>query len=122
MSDEEGNFAFPLSVLENSANLVFDISKICFENKIGEIVVGESRDFAQKENDIMKEIRPFVKNLTQMANLPVHMHPEFLTSVEARQIQGENDMNDASAAALILKSYLDSKAEQNNKKEDNLMK
>jgi hypothetical protein len=33
--------------------------------------------------------------------------PEFMTSVQASRITGENDMLDASAAALILQSYLD---------------
>ena len=58
-------------------------------------------------NEIMKKISPFVKDLEEKLGLPVHMHPEFLTSMEAERLQGKNDMHDASAAALILKSYLD---------------
>ncbi|KKR31518.1 MAG: hypothetical protein UT65_C0024G0005 [Parcubacteria group bacterium GW2011_GWF2_39_8b] len=107
ISDESGNFAFPLKVLENSKDIIDDISSICKENNIGEIVVGESRNFAQQENEIMKKISPFVKDLEEKLGLPVHMHPEFLTSMEAERLQGKNDMHDASAAALILKSYLD---------------
>ena len=57
----------------------------------------------------MKEIIPFVEILKSRLNLPVHMHPEFLTSQEAERLQGKNDMHDASAAAIILKSYLDLK-------------
>ena len=86
-----------------------EIKKICEENNIGEIVVGESRDFSQKENDIMSEIKPFVKSLEENLGLPVHMHPEFMTSQEAERLQGKNLMHDASAAALILKHFLDSK-------------
>ena len=77
------------------------------ENKVGEIIVGESLNFAQKENEIMKEIEPFVKRLENELKLSVHMHPEFMTSAEAEQLQGKNAMHDASAAAIILKSYLD---------------
>lgn len=110
MSDEQGDFAYPLSVLQNSDTLVNEVSKICKDNNIGEVVVGESRNFSQKENDIMKEITPFVKKLEDATLLPVRMHPEFLTSMEAERLQGKNDMHDASAAALILKSYLDTKA------------
>lgn len=109
MSDERGDFAYPLKVLENTANLIYDISYISKENNIGEIVVGESKNFAQAENDIMKEIAPFVKKLEDATGMPVRMHPEFLTSMEAERLQGKNDMHDASAAALILKSYLDTK-------------
>ena len=109
MSDESGDFSYPLSVIDNSESLLDEIVKICKENQIGEVVVGESRDFSQKENAIMQEIKPFVKNLSDKTGLPVHLHPEFMTSLEAERLQGSNSMNDASAAALILKSYLDLK-------------
>ena len=110
VSDETGSFAFPLAVLSNSEDLLDEIALICKENKIGGIVVGESMNFSFMENDIMKEILPFVENLKKTLGLPVNMHPEFLTSREAERLQGKNEMNDASAAAIILKSYLDSKS------------
>lgn len=107
ISDEQLKFAFPLVVLQNSEELVEDIGKICTENNIEAIVVGESKDFSQKDNQIMKEITPFVKALESDLKVTVYMHPEFMTSQEAERIQGKNSMHDASAAALILKSYLD---------------
>ena len=107
VSDESGSFAFPLTVLSNAEDLLDEIALICKENKIEEIVVGESMDFSFKENEIMKEIVPFAESLKKALQLPVRMHPEFLTSQEARRLQGKNEMNDASAAAIILKSYLD---------------
>ena len=99
ISDDSSSFALPLKVLENSKDLIYDISYICKEQNINEIVIGESRDFSQKENEIMREIRPFVKNLEEKTGLPVHMHPEFMTSQEAERLQGKNDMHDASAGA-----------------------
>ncbi len=109
ISDEGLEFAFPLAVLQNSENVISDINELCKKNNIGGIVVGESKNYEQKENDIMKEISPFVKKLEKETGLPVHMHPEFMTSLEAERLQGKNDMHDASAAALILKSYFDTK-------------
>jgi putative Holliday junction resolvase len=109
VSDEKHGFSFPLIVLENSEDLIEKISEICKENNIGEVVVGESKNFNQEQNEIMKEINIFVKKLKEELNLIVHLHPEFLTSMEAERLQGNNDMNDASAASLILKSYLDLK-------------
>lgn len=109
ISDESNSFAFPLKVLENSIDIVEDIAGFCKKNNVGEIVVGESRDFSQKNNKIMEEIVPFVEKLKEKIGLPVQMHPEFLTSQEAERLQGKNDMHDASAAALILKSFLDLK-------------
>ena len=107
VSDELKTFATPLVVFSNIKDLISEISKICREKEIELIVVGESKDFAQVENKIMEEIKPFVKNLEDELKISVHMHPEFMTSQEAQQLQGKNEMNDASAAALILKSYLD---------------
>ncbi len=107
LSDEQADFSYPLVVLENTENLIKDIENICKENSVSEIVVGESKDFNQKENVIMQEITPFVEKIMFATGLPVHMHPEFLTSQEAERLQGKNNMHDASAAALILKSYLD---------------
>ena len=108
-SDENGAFAFPFAVLDNSGDLLSELVKICKENKIEEIIMGESKNFAQEDNQIMKEIKPFAENLKSKLGLPVHLHPEFLTSLEAERVQGKNLMHDASAAALILKSYLDVK-------------
>ena len=47
VSDESGEFSYPLKVLENSKDLIYDISYICKENNIGDIVVGDSKDFNQ---------------------------------------------------------------------------
>ena len=109
VSDEQGGFAFPLVVLENTDTLISEIVEIVRENGVAEVVVGESRDFNMKENDIMKEITPFVESLKSATGLSVHLHPEFLTSLEAEQLQGHNEMHDASAAAIILKSYLETR-------------
>lgn len=108
ISDENNSFAFPLKVIENSTDIVEDIAVLCKENNVSEVVVGESLDFSQKNNKIMEEIIPFVEKLKEKIGLPVQMHPEFLTSQEAERLQGKNYMHDASAAALILKSFLDS--------------
>ena len=109
LSDEAGDFVYPFSVLENENqnDLVQKIVIICKWKKVEEIVVGESKNFKMKENDIMKEILPFVEELKEKIGLPVRMHPEFLSSQEAERLQGKNKMLDASAAAIILKSYLD---------------
>ena len=113
MSDPLESFALPFSVISNSEDLLDEIEKICNEQKVESVVVGESRDFSQKENQIMEEIKPFVKSLGERLGLPVHLHPEFMTSQEAQQLQGKNEMHDASAAAIILKSFLDTKHDTN---------
>lgn len=106
-SDDGGTMAFPLRVLLNSRSLAANIAKICRDEKIGTIVVGDSLNFHNKPNAIMKEIRPFAEALGRATGLPVVFMNEVLSSREAMHIQGDNAENDASAAAIVLQSYLD---------------
>ena len=110
VSDPSLSFAMPLRVISGFVfmkDVAREVIEICKQENIDEIVVGESKDFSQEDNEIMKKIVLFAENLKEAFNLPVRMHPEFLTSAEAERLQGKNKMHDASAAALILKSYLD---------------
>lgn len=107
ISDPSKTIASPLAVLKNSTSLISEIKEICREKSVEAVVVGESKNYSFKDNFIMKEIRPFVEELKKVLGVPVYMHPEFLTSREAGHIQGHGEMLDASAAALILKSYLE---------------
>ena len=107
LSDERGDFSYPLSVLQNEGDIVSEVVEICKEKKVDVIVIGESKNFDQKENPIMKQVHELVEKLKLETKLIVVLHPEFMTSMEAEHLQGHNDMHDASAAALILKSYLE---------------
>ena len=125
MSDEEGKFALPLSVFSNDKKLLQEIKKIIAEKQIGAVVLGESKNFKGEDNAIMKAIKEFKIALEKETGLPVFLEPEFMTSAEAermnardpaknrksgvrfRQPKVSNSMLDASAAALILKSYID---------------
>lgn len=109
LSDESGDFALPYGVIENNEHLIREIRELCTINNVGEVVVGDSKDFNGEDNAIMGEITPFVEKLKEVLGVPVELHPEFLTSSQAERLQGKNDMLDASAAALILSSYLDLK-------------
>mgnify|MGYP001615385071 CR=1 FL=1 len=107
VSDEEGKLAFPYKVIGNSDKLVREILEILDKEKAETVVVGESLDFAGKPNEVMKNIKVFVEKLKAENKTKVVYEPEFLTSVQAERITGKNDMHDASAAAIILQSFLD---------------
>jgi putative Holliday junction resolvase len=109
VSDENSEFAFPFSVLPNSEKAAEEIAEICRQKNIGTIVVGDSENFQMEKNEIMKDVLPFAEKLRKISGLPVLFHPEFLSSAEAERLQGKNDMLDASAAAIILKSFLETK-------------
>lgn len=109
LSDESGDFALPYGVVENNEHLIREIRELCTINNVGEVVVGDSKDFKGEDNAIMGEITSFVEKLKEVLGVPVELHPEFMTSSQAERLQGKNGMLDASAAALILSSYLELK-------------
>lgn len=108
-TDEMGEFAIPRMVLPNDENLLKAILDFALENKIEKVVIGESKNLDGTFNPIMEDIVRFADTLGE-DGLEVVFHPEVYTSMEAQQIQGKTAMNDASAAALILKSYIDSRS------------
>ena len=103
----DSKIAFPKAVFNNDNKLLEKIELIVDNEKIDEIVIGESRDYSGKPNQIMAKIEKFTEILEEKLKLPVRFEQEFLTSKEAERLQGKNDQLDASAAAIILQSYLD---------------
>jgi len=135
LSNETNEFALPHSVIQNNTLLISQIQKICNEYSITDVVVGESKDYSGEDNSIMEHVRHFIKALKEEVLVVIHFEPEFLTSAHARRVnvrrvernmdrtgvrpsrrEGKdgvkNLMLDASAAALILKSFLDRKMNQ----------
>ncbi len=105
-SDDSGVMAFPFSIVLNTPKAIEDIARVCRDEHIDTIVMGESHNFQNKPNPIMAEIRPFSDALKEATGLPLVFMPEVLSSREAMHLQGDNDQNDASAAAIVLQSYL----------------
>jgi putative holliday junction resolvase len=111
ISDDSGKLAFPNVVLSNDKNLFENFKKIYLENKIQAVVMGESRDFKGKANPIFSKSLDFKGQIEKNLSLKVFMMPEYLSTKQAEHIQGKGKLVDASAAAVILQSYLDKKNE-----------
>lgn len=107
LSDESGVIAMPKAVLPNNRFLFGEIKNLCEGHKVKAIVLGQSVDFKGNDNPIMKDISLFKAELERDLHLPVYLEPEFMTSRQAAREQGEHPLLDASAAALILRSFLD---------------
>jgi putative holliday junction resolvase len=107
LSDEEGRLAFPYVVLKNDRTLLSEVERVCKEQKVRALVIGESKDFNGKDNPIAKKIAEFKTAIEKLTRKRAEYEPEFLTSVQAARWQGKTDKLDASAAAIILQSYLD---------------
>jgi len=106
LSDAKRQFALPLTVVTNTETYFEEIEKIAVDNETKEIVLGESRNYKNEPNDILLSSIEFKKKLEEKGFI-VHFEPEFMTSVQAERFQGKTDLLDASAAAIILQSYLD---------------
>lgn len=109
LSDETGKMAFPHTVLENSPTLLKEIIKIIEARNITDIVIGHSLDKKGQPNKIQIAIEELITGLTLETGLPIHLQPEQFSTQAALQIQGRNKMTDASAATLILDSFITKK-------------
>lgn len=110
VSDEEQKIAFPKAVYLNDKKLISRIVEYCKDNSVVGIVLGESKNFKGEDNSVMKDILRFKIKIEKTISLPVFMEPEFMSSSEAGKMRvpgDDEEMLDASAAAVILQSYLD---------------
>lgn len=106
LSDESGAMAFPHAVLENTPQLITNLKKIIEKEDVGEAVVGHSLNQYNEQNKVQEEIEQLILDLTLQTGIPVHLEPEQYTTQEAIRLQGRSLKTDASAAAIILNSYI----------------
>lgn len=115
LSDELGTMGFPHSIVSNTPKLIEDMCALIAKENVGSVVIGESRTLAGGENPIAKDAHAFGDLLTERAGVPVFFESEVFTSAEARRAPAKEEKTrspkqhvliDASAAALILTSYL----------------
>lgn len=114
LSDESGAMGFPHSTLPNTGRLIDEVLALITQRNVGTVVMGESSAFDGTPNPIATEAKAFGASVESRAHIPVVFESEVLTTQEARRdFEGvrkpgsSNALVDASAAALILTSYLD---------------
>lgn len=123
-SDDDNRLAFPIMILPNDTEMIDSIIEIVSAYKITDIVMGESIDNKGIPNPVAKTARNFAnslelklngditKNESQIENnkhkVNFYFEKEWYSSVEARRVDGERDVDDR-AAAIILQRYLDRK-------------
>jgi len=101
LSNENGDMGFPYQVFPNDDNLLETIEVLVAEREVEEIVIGLSAG-----NPIQTAIDEFVQDLTLHIGIPVHLEPEQYSTQESVRYQKKGEMTDASAAAVILNSFL----------------
>lgn len=115
LSDERGSMGFPHSIVWNSPACIDELCALIAKENVGVIVMGESRTLAGGENPIAEDARAFGELLAKRTGVPLFFESEVFTSAEARRAPLKEEKSrapvtrvdvDASAAALILTSYL----------------
>ena len=111
ISDEAGTMGFPYGIVPNDSRLLEDMAKIAEKEGVEAFVIGESLNREGKDNPVMEQARAFAGELQTRTNLPIFYEMEAFTTQEAsRDFEGERMpgrlLVDASAAAIILTSYL----------------
>lgn len=106
-TDESGEFALPRAVWPNTEDLVRRLVEFAHTEEAEVVVLGESKNLDGTHNPIHAEVMK-LKNELESNGLRVVLWPEVYSTVEARLLQDSNSLTDASAAAIVLKSYIDS--------------
>lgn len=116
LSDEAGTMGFPHSIVQNTPAALDMLRALIEKESVGAIVMGESLMLSGEENPIAREAHAFGDALAARTGLPVSYESEVFTSEAARQAPHKMEKTrapvrhepvDASAAALILTSYLE---------------
>lgn len=107
ISDDTATVAFPYKTVLNTSKVLDEIIEIITFERIAKVVLGESKDKDMKDNPIMKLVHEFKAQLEEKG-IDVEFHSEFFSSAQVVSVMGQqNKAIDASAAAIILQSYLD---------------
>lgn len=115
VANTETGVAFPKAVLPNDKFLLGEVKSMIASLPAEIVVIGESKNFAGEKNPIMKEIEMFKKLIEIDTGIEVIYEPEFFSSAQAIHGQEDTKMLDASAATIILQSYLDKQKNKNGK-------
>ncbi len=116
LSDETRTIAQPFKTISVSSKkqAIQEILKICEEKNVNEIVIGLPLNTDGTEGSMVEKVKNFAKFLEKVIKIPVHLYPEWFTSIEAEAIlhkynkkAGYNkDKIDRISATIILSTYL----------------
>ena len=115
LSDENGTMGFPHAILANTGALEDDVAALVANEGVHAVVIGESHDLSGVANPVARAAHAFGDALSARTGVPVAYESEVYTSAQARRAPEKEAKTrapkaranvDASAAALILTSYL----------------
>jgi len=122
-SDRSGTIATPYTVLLRCGSMGGDhrnIAKMVVEEEAEAVIVGLPLNMDGSEGKAAQAARVEAARMATVVGVPVHVHDERLTTVEADRVLMEQKMNaqarrrvvDKVAAAVMLQSWLDTQDHQ----------
>jgi putative Holliday junction resolvase len=106
LTDDGGMMAFPHEVVPNDGSFLSYLEKLIAERGVEEVVIGHSLNNEGESNPVHEQVTELITDLTLSVGIPVHLEPEQYSTQEAMQLQGKTKQTDASAAAIILNSFI----------------
>ena len=110
LSDPEGRIAMPFKTVTNTKTALAEIAAIVKKEEAQKIVVGLPIPFSGGASEQTKAVKEFAEKLHDFVGVPVDFENELLTTKQAAREGVPKEHLDKAAAALILQSYLDKKA------------
>jgi putative Holliday junction resolvase len=119
LSDPTGTIASPLQVIQHTSRLMdaAQVANIAAENEAGLIIVGQSFDEEGNPNPAGRRAANFAETLRQQTNIPIELVDESFSTNDAQATVIKMGLSrkkraghqDALAAVMILRSYLESR-------------
>lgn len=119
LSDPTGTIASPLNVIKHVSRLLdaAQVANLASENEVGLIVIGQSFDEEGNPNLAGRRAAKFAEALKEQTTIPIELFDESFSTQDARAARIEMGVSrkkrsghmDELAAAMILRSYLESK-------------
>lgn len=106
LTDDKCMMAFPHAVYANDTQVIKTLETLTQKEDVKKIIIGHSLGRKGTPNKIHTLVEEFIQDLTLHIGIPIELEPEQYTTQEAIRFQGRNDMTDASAASVILNSYI----------------
>lgn len=119
LSDPTASIASPFKVILHVSRLLdaAQVANLAAENDVGLIVVGQSFDEEGRPNLAGRRAAKFAESLREQTQIPVELFDESFSTIDARATALEMRLprrkraghQDALAAVMILRAYIESK-------------
>lgn len=110
ISDDERKMAFPYKTLENNRKFFSFLNEIVKKEEIYKIVIGLPLNKKMKPTRQTAETENWANKLIKKVEVPIDFENEIFTSKAADKLGAKNQH--ATAAAIFLQSYLDTKQQK----------